>query len=66
MIKEKLSVFILKAIRNNWNITALADYKGKSFTYGDIAGYMAHLHTRFEACGIKKGDKIALQGKNSA
>ncbi len=66
MIKEKLSVFILKAIRNNWNITALADYKGKSFTYGDVAGYIAHLHTRFEACGIKKGDKIALLGKNSA
>ncbi len=66
MIKEKLSIFILKAIRNNWNITALADYKGKSFTYGDVAGYMAHLHTRFEACGINQGDKIAILGKNSA
>jgi long-chain acyl-CoA synthetase len=66
MIQEKLTDFILKAIRNNWNITALADYKGKSYTYGDVAGYIAHLHSRFEAYGIKPGDRIALFGKNSA
>lgn len=66
MMQQKLTDFILKAIRNNWNITALADYKGKQFTYGDVAGYMVHLHTRFEAYGIKEGDKIALLGKNSA
>jgi long-chain acyl-CoA synthetase len=66
MIQEKLTDFILKAIRNNWNITALADYRGKSYTYGDVAGYIAHLHSRFEAYGIKPGDRIALFGKNSA
>ncbi len=66
MIQEKLTDFILKAIRNNWKINALADYKGNSYTYGDVAGYMVHLHTRFEAYGIKPGDKIALLGKNSA
>ncbi len=66
MIKETLTGFILKAIRNNWSITALADYSGKSYTYGHVAGYMVHLHARFEAYGIKPGDKIALLGKNSA
>ncbi len=66
MMQQKLTDFILKAIRNNWNITALADYKGKKYTYGDVAGYIVHLHTRFDAYGIKEGDKIALLGKNSA
>lgn len=66
MIKETLTGFIFKAIRNNWNITALADYNGKSYTYGHVAGHMVHLHARFEAYGIKPGDKIALLGKNSA
>ncbi len=66
MMQEKLSDFILKAIRNNWNITAFADYDGKSYKYSDLAGYIIHLHTRFEVYGIRPGDKIALLGKNSA
>ncbi len=66
MMKENLSEFILKAIRHNWKITAFADYGGKSYKYSDVAGYIVHLHTRFEVYGIKPGDKIALLGKNSA
>ncbi len=66
MLQENLSNFILKAIRNNWKTKALADYNGKSYTYGDVAGYIIHLHTRFEMYGIQPGDKIALLGKNSA
>ncbi|TVR42485.1 MAG: long-chain fatty acid--CoA ligase [Bacteroidia bacterium] len=66
MLQENLSNFILKAIRNNWKNKALADYQGKTYTYGDVAGYIIHLHTRFEMYGIQPGDKIALLGKNSA
>ncbi len=65
-MKENLSEFILKAIRHNWKITAFADYGGKSYKYSDVAGYIVHLHTRFQVYGIKPGDKIALLGKNSA
>ncbi len=65
-MKENLSEFILKALRHNWKITAFADYGGKSYKYSDVAGYIVHLHTRFQVYGIKPGDKIALLGKNSA
>ncbi len=66
MMQENLAGFILKAIRNNWNITALSDHGGKSYQYSDVAGYIIHLHTRFEVYGIRPGDKIALLGSNSA
>ncbi len=66
MMQEKLTDFIFKAIRNNWNITAFADYGGKSYKYSDVAGHIIYLHTRFEVYGIKQGDRIALLGKNSA
>jgi len=65
-MQENLAGFILKAIRNNWNITALSDHGGKSYQYSDVAGYIIHLHTRFEVYGIRPGDKIALLGSNSA
>ncbi|MFP4065512.1 MAG: AMP-binding protein [Bacteroidales bacterium] len=66
MMQETLTGIIRKAIRNNWKNKALADYRGKSYTYNEVAGHIIHLHTRFEAYGIKRGDKIALLGKNSA
>lgn len=65
-MQETLTGIIRKAIRNNWKNKALADYRGKSYTYNEVAGHIIHLHTRFEAYGIKRGDKIALLGKNSA
>ena len=65
-MQETLTGIIRKAIRNNWKNQALADYRGKSYTYSEVAGHIIHLHTRFEAYGIKQGDKIALLGKNSA
>ncbi len=66
MMQENLTDFVLKAIRNNWHITAFADYGGKSYKYSDVAGYIIHLHTRFEVYGINPGDKIALFGTNSS
>lgn len=58
--------YIDDAIKNNWNNPALTNYGGSTFTYGDIAAGIAVYHILFEKCGIDKGDKIALCGKNSA
>jgi long-chain acyl-CoA synthetase len=66
MLKENFIEFIEKSITSNWKISALADYKGSSFTYEDVANQMIKLHIIFEKVGIKPGDKIALIGKNSA
>lgn len=49
-----------------WEKQALSDYKGKDFTFADIATQIVRLHEVFEDVGVKPGDKIALSAKNSA
>lgn len=65
-MKENFIQFIGTSINNNWDITAFSDYKGTSYKYSDVAHRIARIHIAFEHGGIKKGDKIALLGKNSA
>jgi len=54
------------AIRDNWELLALTDFNGISLQYRDIARKIAKLHIFYEHAGVKKGDRIALCGKNSA
>lgn len=53
-------------IREHWDAPALTDYKGESFTFGELAGHIAKFHILFESAGLGKGDKIALCARNSA
>lgn len=55
-----------QSIRKNWNLDALTDYKGATLQYRDVARKIEKMHILFEHAGIKKGDKIALCGRNSA
>ena len=55
-----------ESVRYNWDNPALCDYKGDSFTFGEVATSIAKFHICFEEAGINKGDKIALCAKNSA
>ena len=55
-----------EAVKNNWNNVALANFRGESFTFGELAIQIAKFHVFFEAIGLKKGDKVALCAKNSA
>jgi len=66
MIKERFVDYIEKSIKKNWNLPALSDYNGEKLTYADTGKYILKFHLLFEKLGIKKGDKIALVGKNSA
>ena len=58
--------YMQMTIRNNFNLKALSDYDGDTWTFGQIGTEIAMLHEGFKAIGIKEGDKIALIGKNSA
>ncbi len=49
-----------------WSLPALSDYKGKDYSYSDVAGEIEKLHLAFENIGIAEGGKIAICGKNSA
>lgn len=55
-----------QAIKNNWERTALANFRGESFTFGEMAMRIERLHIFFNEIGLKKGDKVALCAKNSA
>lgn len=57
---------IEQSIRKNWKLPALTDYEGETLRYKDFACQIAKLHAYFEAGGVKKGDKIALCGRNSS
>ena len=57
---------IYDAIVNNWDADALTDYQGATLQFHDVARKIEKLHIVFENCGIQKGDKIAICGRNSA
>lgn len=64
--RDNINLYISDAIKDNWDGLALTDFDGSSFQYRDVARKIAKLHILYEKTGIKKGDKIALCGKNSA
>jgi long-chain acyl-CoA synthetase len=66
MIKERFVAYVEDSIKKNWNLPALSDYNGEKLSYADTGNYILKFHLLFDRIGIKKGDKIALVGKNSA
>ena len=63
MIQQNFIQLYEKSFHKNWALQALSDYKGISYTYGEVARQVARLHLMYEAMGIRKGDKIAVFGK---
>ena len=55
-----------KSIIKNWHLDALTDYKGATLQYHDVARKIEKLHILFENSDVKKGDKIAVCGRNSS
>lgn len=67
MIKENFIKIYEDSFREHWELPALSDYsKGTCFTFGDVANRIARIHLMFEECQIRRGDKIALIGKDNA
>ena len=65
-IQDSFIQLVEESIRANWDRDALTDYKGATLQYKDVARKIEKMHILFEHAGIKKGDKIALRGRNSA
>ena len=61
---KSFNACIEDSIKKHWNLDALTDYKGATLQYQDVARKIEKLHILFENCGIQKGDKIALCGRN--
>lgn len=65
MLKENFVEMLGTGIKENWDLPAFSDYKGEPLTYGKVAEKILWFHFLFEKTGIKRGDKIALLGRNS-
>lgn len=63
---DNLVMLFQESIQQNWNLPALSDYRGDNNTYQQIGERIMKIHAVFKACNVKKGDKIALIGKNSS
>lgn len=63
---SSFNAYIQKAIVENWDKDALTDYQGITLQFHDVARKIEKIHIVFENCGVQKGDKIAICGRNSA
>lgn len=66
MLQENLIRIYEQSFRDNRELPALTDYfKKETFSYYEMAKEIAKLHMLFDQCGVKRGDKIALIGRNN-
>ena len=54
------------SVKNNWDLPAVTNFGKETYTYGQLAEYIAKYHIIFKETGIVKGDKVALYARNSA
>lgn len=66
MIQQNFIQLYEKSFSQHWDLSALSDYNRKTYSYGEVAQQVARLHLIYDALGIKKGEKIAVFGKNSS
>ena len=67
MIQKNFIKLYEESFARNFDLPALSDYTSDiSYTYGEMAMQIARLHLLYEAAGVRKGDKIAVFGKNSS
>lgn len=57
---------MLDSIKTNWDAKAFTDYEAETMKFKDVGRKILQLHCTFSNFGLKKGDKVALIGKNSA
>ncbi|WP_321517850.1 AMP-binding protein [uncultured Bacteroides sp.] len=65
-MEQSFIAYIENSIKKNWDLDALTDYNGATLQYKDVARKIEKLHIILQESGIKKGDKIAICGRNSS
>ncbi len=66
MIKENFVQYFEDSIKHNWELPALTNYQGYTLTYAQVGLRIKQFHYIFNKNNVKKGDKIALIGKNNS
>lgn len=64
---EDLLTVYQNSFRNYWVLPALTEYGSQEIlTYGEFARRIARIHIFYQQMGLRRGDKVALLGRNSA
>lgn len=63
---KSVNKMLEQSFRDNWDRPALSNYKGITLAYRDVARRIAKVHLAFKECGLRKGDKVAICGRNQA
>lgn len=67
MLKENFVQTIAGALRRHWDVPCFSDEgSDRTLRYSDVAHRIFRLHHIFEECGLKRGDRVGLVGRNSA
>lgn len=64
MEKNGYLSYVEHALTNYTNSEAFSDFKGETITYGQVGQRIGALHQLYRDIGIKKGDKVAVVGRN--
>ena len=65
-MKSRLNAVLEQSIRDHWNLPALSNYQGETFTYGDVARQIAKYHQMWREAGYQPGFRFAICSRNSA
>jgi len=65
MIEKPFILTMSESFEKNWDIPAFSDYNGDTVSYREAGEYIYWFHQLFKFHDVRKGDKIALIGKNS-
>ena len=61
---ESVNKTLEKSFRDNWWRPAISNYKGETINYAMMAERIEIIHTIFERYGLKKGERVAICGRN--
>lgn len=65
-MSNSVNKLLEESFKAHWDREALSNYQGTTLRYGEVATRIAFLHLFFKACGLRKGDKVAICARNQA
>lgn len=65
-MNENFVKYLEISIRDHWNMPAFSDYRASTYSYGEVAERIYRLHALFAECGLQKGQKVCILGRNSS
>lgn len=57
--------FIERAIKRNWDLPALSNYREAPMSYGQVGKMIKKIHRALAECGIEEEEKVVQVGRNN-